>query len=88
MFMEQRGPFECVEMLVQAGAEVRVKHNNTTLLHIAAASGHPEMLTLLLNAAPELEKQLAAMKRRYWFNKALNLLFLLLVLRILYALLG
>lgn len=122
MFMEQRGPFECVEMLVQAGADIRVKHNNTTLLHIAAASGHPEILTLLLkagasateadengntplayafllsrklrvpratrnkiirillNASPELEKQLAAMKRRYWFNKALNLLFLLSVL--------
>lgn len=109
---------------------MRVRHNNTTLLHVAAASGLPDMLSLLLKAgasateaddngntpltyayllsrklrvpratrdniisrllaaAPELEKELTTLKRRYWFNKLLNLILLLAVLRFLWALLS
>lgn len=129
-FFEKKAPFGCMELLVQAGANVRVRHNNTTLLHLAAASGQPEMLSLLLKAgaspteadangntplgyayllsrklrvpratrnkiihlllaaAPELEKQLATLKRRYWFNKLLNFILLLVVLRFLWILLS
>ena len=128
-FFEKKAPFGCVELLVQAGADVRVRHNNTTLLHLAAASGQPEMLSLLLKAgaspteadangntplgyayllsrklhvpratrdkiihllltaAPELKKKLTTLKRRYWFNKLLNFILLLAVLRFLWALL-
>ena len=128
--INKKGPFSCVELLVHAGADVRVRHNNTSLLHVAAASGLPEMLSLLLKAgasateadnngntplayayllsrklrvpratrdniislllaaAPELEKELATLKRRYWFNKLLNLILLLAVLRFLWALLS
>ena len=49
-FINKQGPFSCVELLVQAGADVRVEHNHTTLLHVAAAAGLLELLTLLLNA--------------------------------------
>lgn len=128
-FFEKKAPFECVELLVQAGADVRVRHNNTSLLHVAAASGQPEMLSLLLKAgasateaddngntplayayllsrklhvpratrnkiihlllaaAPELKKKLTTLKRRYWFNKLLNFILLLVVLRFLWLLL-
>ena len=129
-FFEKKAPFGCVELLVQAGADVRVRHNNTTLLHVAAASGQPEMLSLLLKAgasateaddngntplayayllsrklrvpratrnkiihlllaaAPELKKKLTTLKRRYWFNKLLNFILLLVVLRFLWLLLS
>ena len=129
-FFEKQGPFGCMELLVQAGADVRIRHNNTTLLHVAAASGQPEMLSLLLKAgasateaddngntplayayllsrklhvpratrnkiihllltaAPELKKRLTALKRRYWLNKLLNFILLLVVLRFLWLLLS
>lgn len=129
-FFVKKAPFGCMELLVQAGADVRVRHDNTTLLHLAVASGQPEMLSLLLKAgaspteadnngntplgyayllshklrvpratrkqiihllltaAPELEKELTTLKRRYWFNKLLNFILLLVVLRFLWLLLS